>query len=156
MNEIVAKHDLELAGEFFFVFARFEYALKAAGFLEPVVDARVDWRGVATAVEPIFLNPAPEEFAKAVTYILENPPNKQYHEQGSISWRPVEPQTDLISDKVLQYVRRVRNNLFHGGKFSGGYLRDPPRSDRLMKCGVNIISRCVEEIPKVQEAYFGT
>jgi len=42
------------------------------------------------------------------------------------------PETDLRSDLVLQYVRRVRNNFFHDGKFSGRWF-EPERSTLLLK-----------------------
>lgn len=151
----MAKHDLDLAAKFFFVFARFEYALKMTGFLRPVNVAKIDWRAVAEKMESVFIDPKPRDFAEAVEYICQKPPKKQCCENKMIIWRESIPQTNLKSDVVLQYVRRVRNNLFHRGKFSGGYLDDPPRAEQLMNCGIQIVNRCVDEIPMVREAYYG-
>lgn len=41
--EVIRKHDLKLASDFFFRFARFEYALKAAGFHFGKGNAKPNW-----------------------------------------------------------------------------------------------------------------
>src|SRR3546814_18633912 len=50
--------------------------------------------------------------------------------------------SDLRSDFVLTYVRRVRNNLFHGGKFNGRWF-EPQRSEQLLKHSLTILRACL-------------
>jgi len=58
----------------------------------------------------------------------------------------------MQSDLVLQYVRRVRNNLFHGGKFNGRWF-EPERSAELLIHCLTILNACLEVSPEVGEAY---
>lgn len=127
MDEILNR----LAGEMFRTFARFEYALKAAGFHNGNGAAQPNWRIFAESVSGFFDNPPDANSEAAVGYILEHPPKKQTINDGSLAWSEVAPNTDLQSDLVLQYVRRVRNNLFHGGKFNGRWF-EPERSEQLL------------------------
>jgi hypothetical protein len=64
-----------LAGEMFRTFARFEYALKAAGFHDR--DAKPNWRSFAESIPGVFDNPQDANLSEAVRYILDHPPKKQ-------------------------------------------------------------------------------
>lgn len=111
-----------LAMEMFSTFARFEYSLKAAKFHKGDGDAEANWRKFAESVPLIFDNPSEAEVREAVDYILSHPPKKQTIVNGLLTWSDSVSQTNLLSDRILIYVRRVRNNLFHGGKFNGHWL----------------------------------
>lgn len=50
--------------------------------------------------------------------------------------------TDLQSDRVLLYVRRVRNNLFRGGKVNGGWF-EPERGELLLRHSLTILRACI-------------
>ena len=67
-----------LAIELFRTFARFEYALKAAGFHKGDGAAEANWREFAASVARAFDNPHRENFKASIKYILENPPKKQF------------------------------------------------------------------------------
>ena len=54
---------------------------------------------------------------QAIELILKEPPKKQFIANGLIEWKEVAPATNSRSDALFQYIRRIRNNLFHGGKF---------------------------------------
>lgn len=153
--KIIHKYDVHLAGDFFFGFARFEYAMKMAKYHKGNGAAEPDWARFAKELEPVFQNPDSNEFKKAVSYFTEHPPKKQVVEDGCLVWRKVEPRTNSLADKTLQLVRRVRNNLFHGGKFKGRLFEDPERSETLMRYGLVILDRCLSEMPEVCEAYEG-
>lgn len=84
--------------------------------------------------------------------MLANPPKKQIVEGGVLGWSASTPQTDLQSDRLLIYVRRVRNNLFHGGKFNGRWF-EPERSTVLMQHSLTILNACLAASPAVSEAY---
>ena len=111
-----------LAAEFFREFARFEYALKATGFHKGEGLAKADWREFALSVEEHFKTPKSDELSVAVEFLEEEPPMKQVIKSGKLEWESSKPSTDSRVDRLLIYVRRVRNNLFHGGKFNGHWF----------------------------------
>ena len=150
---MLAKDDL-LAQEFLFVFSRFEYALKITGHLLPNTrEPRIDWRRFATSVERIFSDPPTKEFAQAIQYLSTQPPNKQIVRNRRIAWSDNPPQTDHNGDRILLYVRRVRNNLFHGGKFRQHRLGYQERTPELLGCSLTVIRTCLAAAPRVHEAY---
>src|SRR3546814_279769 len=111
-----------LAGEVFTNFARFEYALKAAGFHKGDGAAEPNWRSFAESVSGLFDNLSDPDLSAAVQYILDHPPKKQIIDQGQLDWAVAAPNTNLRSDFVLTDVRRGRNNLFDGGKVNGRWF----------------------------------
>lgn len=141
-----------LATELFRTFARFEYALKAAGFHNGDGRAQANWRSFAETVTELFDDPQEDSVKHAIAYMLEYPPNKQVVKDGALGWDAAVPQTDLQSDRVLLYVRRVRNNLFHGGKFNGRWLA-PQRSSELLQHSLTILHACLAASKQVNEAY---
>lgn len=56
------------------------------------------------------------------------------------------------SQKILILIRRVRNNLFHGGKFNGEWF-EPERSEALMRNALIILRACGENHHEVSKAY---
>lgn len=56
--------------------------------------------------------------------------------------------------KILILIRRVRNNLFHGGKFNGEWF-EPERSEALMRNALIILRACGESHHEVSKAYGG-
>lgn len=141
-----------LASEMFRVFARFEYALKAAGFHNGDGAAEPNWRAFAETIPDALQAQQNPELVKAVAYILEHPPKKQMVRNSQLEWSVSAPETDLHSDRVLIYVRRVRNNLFHGGKFNGRWF-EPERSEQLLRHCLTILNFCLESSPRLREAY---
>ena len=141
-----------LATELFKTFSRFEYSLKASGFNNGDGNAEPNWRIFAESVSKIFEDPEAGEFADAIRYIIDHPPKKQIVSDGVLEWSEAVPQTDLRADLVLLYVRRVRNNLFHGGKFNGRWFA-PERSEALLRNSLVILRQCLEASEPVKEAY---
>ena len=137
----------------FRIFARFEYALKAAGLHNGDGAAEPNWRAFAESVAGIFESPSDANFKAAVGYVLHHPPKKQIIKDGSLAWSEVAPNTDLRSDLVLQYVRRVRNNLFHGGKFNGRWF-EPERSEQLLSHSMTILKACLDASQDLCQAYY--
>lgn len=141
-----------LAIDLFRTFSRFEYALKAAGFHNGDGAAEANWRDFALSVAALFDDPQDEVFKEAIDYILSSPPKKQMVENGVLIWNSTAPQTDIRADRALIYVRRVRNNLFHGGKFNGHWF-EPQRSAELLKHSLTILNACLAASDRVNEAY---
>jgi len=141
--------------EFFWLFSRFEYSLKMTGFHNGNGNAKADWRRFAAAIESYYDKSSSASLAESVAYILENPPNKQVVNNGVHQWSNTPPDSNSEIDLLLQYVCRVRNNLFHGGKYKGKALENPDRSERLITSCNKILRYCLELAPDVRKAFNG-
>ncbi len=145
-----------LAYEFFREFARCEYCLKAIGFREEGKDgraAKANWRGkFAQEVQSVIEGSSSTEVQAAVTYFLKTPPWKQVIRNKHLDWDDTLPDHKNNTELVLLLVCRVRNNLFHGGKFNGRYF-EPQRSEELMTHGLVVLRACITNHPKMNEAY---
>ena len=143
-----------LATEFFRTFSRAEYALNAAGFHRGEGDAEPDCRAFALGVETFIAVPQTPTLRDAVSRIRAAPPKKQVIINGRLDWRDAPVPTGSESDNLFIYIRRVRNNLFHGGKFNGHWFA-PDRSYDLLSASLLILEAVVEFKPDVQSAYHG-
>ena len=145
-----------LAHEMFVTFSRFEYALKATNFRNRNGTARAQWRMFAESqpLRFLFENWPVTEEQSPLTYILDNPPKKRVVRDGELLWCNAPPDTDLLSDRCLIYVRRVRNNLFHGDNFNPAWT-EPERTERLLKASLAILHHCLDVSPQVRDAYDG-
>lgn len=142
----------DLASEFFRVFSRMEYALKATGFHGGDGDAKADWGKFAKQIEHLFVNPSDDDLRRAISFILSYPPKKQKIVGGVLTWETCPISSNSRAYKLLMYVCRVRNNLFHGGKFSGQWF-EPERSEPLLRNCLTILQAAIEGVPRVREAY---
>jgi hypothetical protein len=144
----------DLATHFLGVFARIEYALKAAGFVAGTA-ARVnaDWRTFATTVSGNFQRQASAELDAAVGYLLNAPPLVQALQGGVLSWVPLQfHQGASELERLLLCVRTVRNNLFHGGKFFPN-PNDPERDMRLVAASLHVLEAAYSLDPGVKKAF---
>lgn len=142
----------ELSVKLFREFARFEYALKAAGYHEGEGEAKPNWQKFANSIGNTIEKPNSQELQEAIQYILRKPPKKQVIRRGVIDWDEIEPTYISKTDLILLYVRRVRNNLFHGGKFLGHWF-EPFRDYELLRHSLTILQACREASNSVREAY---
>ena len=121
------ERDINLYFKFFAVFSRFEYALKKAGFVGGD-DKKlwVNWNEFAKKYAKKFNEAVSEtqNVKKAVDFFKNAPPRKQIlkgktdldwaHSQKDLKIRRGDKEPSL--QWLTEMVRRVRNNLFHGGK----------------------------------------
>lgn len=142
----------DLANLLFRVFARTEYALKAVGHHKGDGNAEPDWTAFAETVRPVLENPQGAELTAAVQYLLAHPPKKQIIRDGVLDWSDDRPRARSQADLILLYVRRARNNLFHGGKFNGRWF-EPERSADLLRHCLAILSAVVDGSDAVRAAY---
>lgn len=124
------KFDRELVFRFFTVFSLFEYALKQAGYLLDSKSAEPNWDLFSACIDGKFDTNRTDDLKEAVRYLLTSPPKKQVVEKKEIVFRAALPKKPTNTGDLSVYIRRVRNNLFHGGKF--GY--DAKRDSRLIEC----------------------
>lgn len=149
MND-VELHDL--AFEFFKVFSRFEYALKAAGFHKGEGPAEANWDNFATAIDPHLSQVAPGVVKDAIEFLLAQPPKKQFIGTTGLEWRSVPANQGSPAKDLFTYVRRVRNNLFHGGKFNEHWFA-PERSEKLLMASIVVMHWAIGSTPRVRMAY---
>ena len=105
----------ELAYKFIKEFSRFEFALKRAGYCKQQGNKLiVEWWRFAEYNSKKY-NPIPGE----ISYLVDNPPLRQMKINGALDWQPIENRPSTITLKwLLTAVYTVRNNLFHGGKWT--------------------------------------
>jgi hypothetical protein len=144
----------QLAFSFFREFSRCEYCLKMVGIREPArKDPTADWGAFAKDVQYLLESPTSAELQTAINFYLEHPPKKQISgDDGVLAWTDTLPMHKSKAELILLLVCRVRNNLFHGGKFNGHWF-EPQRSEKLLQNALVILNACVSAHPRVQEAY---
>ncbi|MBW2741603.1 MAG: hypothetical protein JRE64_22795 [Deltaproteobacteria bacterium] len=133
----------DLVFNFFISFAKFEFALKMAGFSKGN-GKRVspDWDVFAKATS--FDKKTNKKLEEAVDYFMLNPPWKQVLIDGGMAWDSSMPNNGLSEiEKVLLLVRRVRNNLFHGGKFNIEVHEKKERTEKLLQSSLIILKACL-------------
>ncbi|WP_334161951.1 hypothetical protein [Phenylobacterium sp.] len=143
------------AVEFFIRYARMEYALKAADFLvRENGRAEANWPKLASEIHDRFsaLAASDEDLGEACTFLRHAPPKKQIVENGILRWSDSPPNAATDTELLLRYVSRVRNNLFHGGKFNGRWLAPERSADLLPRCAL-IMDACLTVSDNLREAY---
>lgn len=133
--------------EFFFVFSRFEFALKQSGYIttsSPTSDNAIpDWDALVKDYKKVYV--ACEETEESIKYLLEKPPNRQtvYREEsGALQarWKPITINSNApLLYTLVDIVKVVRNNLFHGGKYGDNGWDDEARVSLLLKHSINVI-----------------
>lgn len=140
----------ELGVDLFYKFARIEYALKAAGFHSGEgTTAQPNWDAFALKHGDAMLgDPA---IADTIKFMTAYPPKSQIIEQGHLKWCDVRPNGNAAIELLL-CVRRVRNNMFHGGKFNDHWL-DPQRSQTLIEHTLRVLDACLRASEPLSRAY---
>lgn len=143
----------DLASDLFRTFAQFEYCLKVTGYCVAGRGdaANPDWTRFALELPPLS-GEAGEDVVAAISYMQRRPPKKQVYIDEVLQWRDVAPQAENENDLIFLYVRRVRNNLFHGGKFNGRFF-GPERSRELLEHAITILVAAIFLSPPMLEAY---
>lgn len=144
----------QLASIFFKEFSRSEYALKVAGFHNGDGNAVANWTKFSKQVEALILAPDSKQLSGAIDFIFDQPPKKQMICNGQIQWSDAPPGQSLKTGNLLIYVRRVRNNLFHGSKFNDDWF-EPERSKQLIKNCLVILNACINNLDSTREVYRG-
>lgn len=113
LEELVSNKVPAAAFDLFSVFARFEYALKRSGFRD-THKPFADWEALAKEFPEDFFTNALE--IPEVRILVETPPKQlRANKLGGVEWSaPIAPAHDAWT--LIQTVKRVRNNLFHGDK----------------------------------------
>ena len=147
--------DPDLVTEFFVFFARFEYALKRSGYHRGASKsppewrpALPDWKAFARDLNGKFDEERSKRLKGAVTY-LENKPTKvqmvrRVSGMSELSWDCMPPKGKTQLEKLVESIKRTRNNLFHGGKFRHGPVKDVGRDRELLRSCLAVLHECLE------------
>jgi hypothetical protein len=140
--------DKEVLVDFFVNFSRFEYALKRANIVKRNEHhAEADWKGFGDTIERQFNPNLSEELRGSVQYLREHPPQRQVWKHASLTldWedeRKKPGDSDLAY--LLHLVCQVRNNLFHGGKYTLSAKEDVGRDATLVNACVVLLNECLK------------
>jgi hypothetical protein len=137
--------DKDLTTGFLILFSRFEYALKQTGRYAAGDENEVKayWNKFAQDHVSQFDSEKSPELKAAIKYLKDKPPKKQTLKNGSLYWKDVPTQNTPLLVQVLDAVRRVRNNLFHGGKFRNSPMEDPGRDSELLSSCITVLEECL-------------
>ncbi len=146
VNEIPVR-----GNELFRVFARFEFALKDAGYFKTgsknAVEA--DWDSFANKCLGVdFYNQL--KVSGDFSIIFDVPLGKQIVNEDGVGWDKAKLPADVQS--LFGAVRRVRNNLFHGGKSD---QPDSDRNDELVDCAISIMICALRKCESVRWSFEG-
>lgn len=152
--------DQKLLLDFFFTFSRFEFALKNSEFFVKRRDtslpyeARANWDTFAQRLQDVFHTDATGRLRDACDHFLYNPPFREVVVGGSLGWDTTAEDESLSEIvRLLRYVRRVRNNLFHGGKFSTLPGLETSRNVALLEDSLVILKECLRLAEEVRREY---
>jgi hypothetical protein len=139
--------------DFLITFARFECALKnTIRFLHPS-EAEPAWDTFAESISLVFNPDSSLKTRNAVDYILNDPPRKQINELGVLIWQNnILNDENSITRKLSVYIRRVRNNLLHGGKFNGSYTPES-RNHQLIISSLIILNDWINLDPEIKSNF---
>lgn len=154
--------DRNLVLRFFVTFARFEFALKNSGFFKPrrapadeFPDAQSDWEAFASSIRDTFAPGHNQPLSEACDYLLRlNGPWREVVAGDKVMWDTTPPPENLPEvNRVLLCVRRVRNNLFHGAKFTTIPVGDAARNALLLERSLVVLEECLRLSPQVRTQY---
>lgn len=127
----------ELAFEFLYFFSRFEYALKANGYLKKDgagQPAEAGWQKLRERWETEYV------LTDAAANLLAANPQKQVvGSDGSFDFRPSAVDGLSAMGQVITHCQTVRNNLFHGGKSGPKGFDSPNRTKQLLSLTLTVI-----------------
>lgn len=143
--------------EFLATFARFEFALKKAGYVRGN-EARIspDWERFGrdvSALDAVALAP----ITRCCVYLQAHPPRKQVLIDGRLQWVLRSRDAGSEVEDILLDIRTVRNNVFHGGKFPDGPIAEPLRDEQLITDCVTVLQSLLElPLPNGVSEYFNS
>lgn len=145
--------DRELVFKFFTVFSLFEYALKNTQYKHlrnGMVEA--NWELFVNNIPSFHIIPR-SELEEAVNYLINHPPKKQILDANNhLTFENNVIRPNGLPDLVWlsRLIRRIRNNLFHGGKFR----YDRPRDPELIQYSLVLLeswSQCNNDVKRILE-----
>jgi len=145
----------ELAIEFMATFSRMEHALKSTGYaLGNADNVQANWDAFANQIDTQFIQLQDKELIKAQKLLLSHPPRKQVFENQQVVFKDqIVDQQQRTTQQLLRFVRTVRNNLFHGGKYLPTGENDVGRNEELVRASLNVIRACIALDNNIKQSY---
>lgn len=130
------------------IFARFEYALKETGFGRTGRNKEVsaDWDSFAVSLGKNFFETICDNHVAKMIFV--KPPSKQIIADNRLSWEVSVPPKNV--QELLRDVRRVRNNLVHGGKHGD---EDHDRNKELIVDGIAVLLEALKVNDELRDAF---
>lgn len=144
IEKIAKSEDRSLAIIFFLFFSRFEYALKRAGYVATGEEAKPDWTRYALKHARLLISCNNPRFINAVDLIRNFSPKKQKNSDGRLTWESDHFSQPFDCARLVTLTCRIRNNLFHGGKFPEGPENDISRDRDLVSAGLTVLQTFLE------------
>lgn len=135
--------DIELITKFLICFGRFENALKRTGYAKVQGD-RIIIKHLDFAKEHCCKN-LRENCEYQVNFLISNPPKKQIIKDKKLTWVTETYDSYTEIEQVIKIIKAVRNNLFHGGKYTTGLEKDTARDTKLIKCSLILLDEIVKD-----------
>ena len=115
---------------------------------------KADWGRFGKQIDEKFRGNPNEKIADAIEYLLKHPPRKQILSEKVVEFQDCPPTENFRQAvQVLLMVRRVRNNLFHGGKYLPDGETEAGRNKRLVACSMQVLEYCLDMDPQVRVSY---
>lgn len=143
----------ELVCEFFAMFARFEYAMKATHYCWcDNGRAAPNWKDLAlklgSRIERTLSEPPAREL---IDYLLTEPPQVQKFVNGKAEFQAQKLSGANLGAQTIDGAKRVRNNLFHGGKHTPHSA--PERDTTLIKAAMAVLDACLSVDPDLKSEF---
>jgi len=139
----------KLSFEFFKNFSLFEFALKESGYVTAghYNAAMVDYRGFDREQARNYVP------SNSALRLISLSPASQICDGTNWKWTPRTYTSHLGG--VVECVKTIRNNLFHGGKRGPHGWFDPERVHELLSIGIEVIDELAQVDENVFAAYSG-
>lgn len=126
---------------FFWKFSVLECALKTGGFLESYRGyAKPDWDKFAEKVDGRFEGITVAGFKEACKKLELKPPKRQIVRENRLGWKKTNRKKGQSYESfIIDLVKTVRNNLFHGGKYPDGPVEEISRDSELIDAALIVL-----------------
>lgn len=137
----------DLVCQFFGTFARFEYAMKATDYCgkDRYGNAQPDWNELTQQLADKLMPTLNDSERELIGYLLANPPQVQKCVEKQAVFKEEALRGDSDGAKAIEGAKRVRNNLFHGGKHT--QHSEPGRDARLIEAAMTVLGACLSIHP---------
>ena len=145
--------DPRLVCQFFGAFARFEYAMKAIGYCQKGHRGRAEpnWVELKTDLAEKLVPSLNASERDLIGYMLANPPQVQKYVEKQAVFKDEDLRGDSDGAKAIEAAKRVRNNLFHGGKHTPH--SEPDRDTRLIEAAMTVLRACLSIHPALNAEF---
>ena len=143
----VPSQDKETIANFFIIFSFFEFGIKELGLTEKnKKHPSPSWKTYIDKIIDKFDPNESRELEAAIEYMKETPPGKQvFKDSSSMTYDDsyFKNKNDINLQVLIEMIKTVRNNFFHGGKVKDFMKNDYERNINLFKNSLVILNACL-------------